>query len=356
MSSADPQKFNWRFFCLPILFLLWANLHPGFMVGVILLAIWLVALIVKLIGKRISSLYFFSAVVASGLSVVAALVNPFGYELYASIFKLTRDPYFMNLNVEWLRTDFHDTFFLPYLVSIILVLLLVMTKPTALSFFEVLSSSIFLFLSISYRRYIPFWAIVTSVIIGKAVHSFFLFLSQCNSCSAAIISLRNRVRAGFSAIAYKERDTTRYAYTLSLILVLTVITGLTAHIPFLQSRRLGLDSYFPADAVAQLKENKNLGRIFHTPDWGGYLTWVLWPQQKAFIDDRNQINSKELYEDFFAIDQGRDGWKDVINKYNFQWILTAPKSKISSLLSSPSSGWQLFYKDDKAAIFKRDAA
>ena len=56
--------------------------------------------------RRSCSLSSFWA--ASGLRCfLATLVNPYAWKIYPWVFSLLGDPYFMNLNQEWLSPDFH---------------------------------------------------------------------------------------------------------------------------------------------------------------------------------------------------------------------------------------------------------
>ena len=41
--------------------------------------------------------------------------------------------------------------------------------------------------------------------------------------------------------------------------------------------------------------------VFHSYDWGGYLTWHGGPDFRNWIDDRNEVQGKEHIQEYFAI-------------------------------------------------------
>ena len=91
------------------LFLLWANLHAGFAVALGILAIVLVASLAdaryRAGGEPIPWHRFITTGAALAASAVAALVNPFGIDLYRFAL-LGSDPAAHQLIQEWQRTDF----------------------------------------------------------------------------------------------------------------------------------------------------------------------------------------------------------------------------------------------------------
>ena len=103
---------------LPVLMLLWVNLHPGFVAGFGLLTVWLVAAVVKwsksLMGQNEGDeeeaqewACWFGLI---GLGCLAAtLLNPYGIELHRHILWYLFSPSSVTTHVtEWLSPDFHN--------------------------------------------------------------------------------------------------------------------------------------------------------------------------------------------------------------------------------------------------------
>jgi hypothetical protein len=125
------------------LFLLWANLHAGFVVALGILAVVLVASLAdaryRAGGQPIPWSRFLSGGTVLVVSAAAALVNPFGFDLYRFAL-LGSDPAAHQLIQEWQRTDFTS------LGSAALAVLIVGTAATmALNRRRVRISSLVLF-------------------------------------------------------------------------------------------------------------------------------------------------------------------------------------------------------------------
>jgi hypothetical protein len=130
----DRRKEPWLWLLIPM-FALWANLHGGWMAGLMVIgAFWLDALIMALIPKygSISGRKAFLNLVgitalgiASGLAV---LVNPYGYKLLVIFDHVLSDPYLMNTIGELQPPDWH---FVWVLEGVILLMAGIALRPTA---------------------------------------------------------------------------------------------------------------------------------------------------------------------------------------------------------------------------------
>src|SRR5438128_6653248 len=101
-----------RVLWLPVLMLLWVNLHGGFLLGFILLGLYLMDGLIRYsrspegqkdaIRKHLKQL---SAVTL--LSLLASLINPYGYKLHLHVYQYLSNPWLMNHIDEFLSPNFH---------------------------------------------------------------------------------------------------------------------------------------------------------------------------------------------------------------------------------------------------------
>jgi hypothetical protein len=83
----DTRGTSRSFFALPVIFVLWANLHGGWILGLGVLGVWSVFTLIEQRGSAPSSTRLVAVVL---LSALATLVNPYGWQLWAFIASTVR--------------------------------------------------------------------------------------------------------------------------------------------------------------------------------------------------------------------------------------------------------------------------
>ena len=92
--------------------------------------------------------------------------------------------------------------------------------------------------------------------------------------------------------------------------------------------------------------------MFNTYEYGGYLIWRLWSQQKVFIDDRYDMYPTSLIYDYFDLTSAKPGWSKVLDRYGIEVIVWGKDSALASLLDS-SDGWQRVHTAGTDGIWVR---
>ena len=110
-------------------------------------------------------------------------------------------------------------------------------------------------------------------------------------------------------------------------------------------------SFFPTEAVAWLEEHPQEGRMFNDLNWGGYIAFHLWPDQKIFADSMADATGEMTlqYETVLTMSKG---WEDVLSKYQIEWVILPPDSELARALGNNPS-WQTLYTDSTAVILRR---
>ena len=87
-SAASAEKKS-QLFWLPALMLLWVNLHGGFLLGLVLVAVYLVAGAIQyFIGREQEIKKYLERLVAvSVLSLLVSFLNPYGYKLHVHVYR-----------------------------------------------------------------------------------------------------------------------------------------------------------------------------------------------------------------------------------------------------------------------------
>jgi hypothetical protein len=333
-----------------LLFALWPNLHAGYLVGLIALGTLAVCFLFRegwSAVERLQASLGMTIVASAGLA--ATLINPYGSALLVNNLGLVSDRYFMNLNLEWLSVDFHQPVFAPMLVVLLAVVVLGSIRGRVLSAFDRGLLAVFLTFALMHRRGIPFLAIAVSAPLAK--------LLGASPAMGAVLPVAGRWRDAVRRFARFDTAASRGEYTVAVWVLALVATLALGHLPSTGGEVSSLDVHVSPAAMAALETRlaeyaHGAARLFHTPNWGGYLTYRLWPRVRPFIDDRNELNGRQIYEDFFTLSNLGAGWEQILDKYRFDGLLLAPGMPLVAMARRLPE-WTLVHEDTQAILFWR---
>ena len=321
---------------LPVLMILWINLHPGFVVGLLVLGAWSVSALLRSWAagdaedrfRRRNETFWFCLTLAACLA--ATCVNPYFWRLNAHIVPYLSSSRSVTSHVaEWLPPDFRN----PRLHWF--ELLLPLAAGAALwqglrghvAHCAVVLSS--MHLALGSVRNVPLFAIVA---VGPLAATTGPLLTRS--------SFGVQLGAGEDALGLRgSRALTVASYMLGFAVLLGVLWR--GPVSF------GPASSLPIDAARHLPA----GRLFTTDQWADNLIYIE-PGRKVFFDCRNDAYGAEVVEDYITVMTATLGWESVLDKYSLKVALVPKTSAISAALSE-SNGWKLFYQDPVAAVFTR---
>jgi hypothetical protein len=87
--------------------------------------------------------------------------------------------------------------------------------------------------------------------------------------------------------------------------------------------------------------------MFNAFDWGGYILFHLWPEQKVFIESQTDVTG-EVTRQYETVITLQEGWQDLFRQYNITWAILPPDWPLTSELKA--QGWQTAYQDQTAVI------
>ncbi|MDH7480693.1 MAG: hypothetical protein QHH26_01795 [Armatimonadota bacterium] len=318
---------------LPLLFLVWANLHGSFISGLLLLGVECVAAFYTAFREKNKKIDY--SIPLRNLAVtfgcgVAVLVNPNGLSLYAYPFKTVGHGEMTSIIAEWMPPDFRSLFG-AFLCVLILVLIFAISqsskplRPRTLAMIVV-----FLSASLMAKRIGPLFAIAVAPALASLITPL---LSRL---------LENRWRAWVIGILVIAAVSGGVAYRISDIDGMDVFTYVTS------------SDVFPAAACDFILKERPPGPMFNELNYGSYLIWRLWPKYKVFIDNRDDIFYEGAFEDFVRVAMvgGNSVWRKIFDKYGVNLVIIMPDTLLADVLTE-APDWQRIYQDDKAVIFVR---
>jgi hypothetical protein len=115
-------------------------------------------------------------------------------------------------------------------------------------------------------------------------------------------------------------------------------------------------SQFPVGMVERLKAAgiRPEGPVL-TPDlWGGYLI-LEWPEAKVYVDGRWDMRGDAFYERYAGLMLTRPGWERILGESGIAWALLPPESPLARALRQ-DAGWTLWGSDGVTEAWVRHAA
>lgn len=330
-----------RLFWLPVMMLLWVNLHGGYLAGFILAGIYCVANFLTsltaatgdnavLRGKS------FKLFKISLLALFASLANPIGYKILLFPFKLTRDKYLMDHVQEFLPPNFHDPIFFKYLFLLSVGLLAFSRKR--LNLIELMLVLVFTYMALFSFRYVPLFALIIAPVLLLRADDLF------SNATGRIVRVIREKADSFATTEILARG--MLWPVAACMLASAVLAANNVEYPFDEKKK-------PVAAVEFLKKEHIAGNMFNDDEFGDYLIYTAWPQYRVFIDGRLDMYGAERIKEYKKIRNIETGWQEVLKKHDIDWIFYEAKSVLSRYLLA-TSGWRLIYADRVAHIFVKD--
>ncbi|MGO9244414.1 MAG: hypothetical protein ACLPT4_13620 [Verrucomicrobiia bacterium] len=333
------------FTVLPLLMVLWANLHGMFVTGFMLIAMH--ALGSAIDARRESAPQEKSKRLAVLLLVCggASLVNPNGWELHAHILGFLRSRELATLTTENLSPNFHTVGMHGFLLLLLLLaigLIIVRPKLTAT---DVLLVGGWGYSALLSARNVPIFALVVTPILAQWLMEFM----RANPDSPWVRRYRDWP-VGISHAGHKADATVIATAMIGVLLVLAkpAIAGGASLVPtdFPPDR-------YPTAAVAYLRAHPESvhGEMFNYFLWGGYFDYVL-PERKPFIDSRNDFYGLDLVREFRIVDGPKPGWEAVFARYDVRWTILPVQHPLNRILEL-SPQWTRVYSNALTLVFTR---
>ena len=332
---------SWVLWLLPLITAVWANMHSGYLTGITLLGAYTVG---EAVQRQFAQpdettlpwLHIRQLSIVTGLSLLAALVNPRGLDLVLfPLGTLGSDAIQSNI-VEWYSPDFHLVYFWFFGGMMALGVLSLVYSRRAVTWTDLLLFGGPAAGGLLSARHIPLFAVAAAPIIARHLLSS---LSQTRLYPLA---------SGTS----NQAAPTRFLQILNGgVLLLMLLVGAV----WLQTRLAGnaaaLEKTFPVAAVDFMEEAGLAdGRLYNTYEWGGYLIWRRIP---VFIDGRTELYGNEFFLYYLQTIRVAENWQQPLDEQEVDLVLLRRSSALATVLQvSPT--WQEVYSDDLAHIFVRN--
>jgi hypothetical protein len=346
----------WTLGLLPIVMLLWVNLHFSFVYGLGLLGLFAGSETLKSMAglpeapmPRSRVLWLWAALIGAGL---ACLANPWHLQALTLPFVMLGHEGGRSEIIEWVppvlfREDYLNPAFFGYFFvgQVLLAVAATACAPRRFDPGDALLVAVTATMALTARRFVPLFGFV-SVPFGAKNLSLVRDRLVTHGAGAPELSRPRAVGgAAIACLAGVVLLAFRFVPEVRATFAPGVFEGLTN------------DAYFPLGAVEFLKRNPLPGRLFHIYTWGGYLMYWL-PDRQVFIDGRaQQVYPLSFYLVNKTAEYGVPGWEDVLDRYQVALVVwpsegfAEGRRAVTLRQLRQSSNWVCVYDDGRSAVF-----
>ena len=327
-----------RLWLIPVVMVLWVNLHAGFSIAFILMGGMIAGEVLANLfnpgGEHVISWARLRKLVIVALVSVAVLVlNPYGLQIYGVPFQTVSIGALQDFIQEWNSPNFHERQTWPFIGLLLGVLGAAGASQRRLEWSDFVLVSGTAFMGLLAGRNIALFAVVATPILTYDLQS--------------ILEERGWV------LQTIKRPTRRMA-RLNVVLVTLVLVGSLAKVLLVldgETVAEAQEMFLPVQATAYMLENDLTGPMLNSYNWGGYLIFHT-PDEPVFVDGRTDLYGDEFLQTYLQTAVGSDGWRDTLAEYDIQTVLVEAQSGLARQLRD-EAGWALAYEDDLAVIFTR---
>lgn len=334
---------------VPLIMFIWANTHPGYLVGQITLIIYILLDGIKHIHSSLRPIKkesYKNLLVACFIGIGFSFINP---DFYHSLQTLKMPAYLSILsgsnigsitNLEYMSSiqifkGFNDYSVILYWFIMLFALFAIIINLKNIDITEIAILAGTGYFSFMHVRYIPFFLISSLPVISRS------FSKQNLATIAKVILI-----------------------STSIIAAMFFASNETANIKNIRAGNWIDENRYPVKAVDFIITNNIRGNMYNHLNWGGYLIWRLSPERKVFVDGRFLDDKIYIQAMTINIAYSKEGeavpkWKSILESYNVNYIITPisePSDPFIPLVNAlfNDNDWSLIFAEYNSMVFVRN--
>ena len=322
---------------LPLIFLLWANLHIQFIYGLFLVGLFVGVNLVQRTAEALNiKLEFVSppilpikALIFIGAGcALATLIGPYSYHPYQVVYEYSKAKFTYSVIIELQPLSFRGY---SHFAELFL---------TAAGFFAV-----------GWRKKLDLFklALMTaaSVIAYRTMRDAWFICLPAAACIADAFA--PQTEAEQNEASFSETWLEKLGVATAVAVLLAAVANGT---DFTQR---GLDraisSAYPVNAINFLRRNPVQGPLYNALNWGGFLMWYM-PEYPVAVDGRNDLYGDDLDKIFFNSQNAEASYTTDPYLNEAGVVLLGSEMPLAKILSVDPR-FQLIYHDDIATAYRR---
>ncbi len=322
----DRRAHPGRLWAIPLLVLLWANIHGSFFLGPVVLGLaWLEDVHDRIPGAR-------RLLIIAGVSVVAACVTPFGPAVWAYAFGLSTNPEVTARITEWQPTSLRSVPGILFFGSALAVVALIARRGRPTPWPTLAWLAVFFLIGAYALRGVAWWPLgAVAAIAGVLVTGPALDPAKPEPLGSPLMRRLNAVVA-----------------------VAIIVAGV-ALLPIWRPTEPGLDAPVgvvgnaPPGITAALRDLARPGdRLFNPQPWGSWFEFAL-PDLPVAIDSRIELFPPAVWDTYENIVAGGEAWASQLDAWGVTIVVVAHRdTAMADRLVA--AGWRLVYADEDGSV------
>lgn len=352
-----------RLWLLPVLMVAWVNLHLGFSSGLGLIAMYVLVEILEAVvsaeRRRAAIDRLRRASVPLACTMLATLVNPWGWNIYRALLRQERvipqhQVFFQewhNVPVTW--SLIRDSLSLRHTGGTIYLLLGIGIVAGVIALFRDRAGAgiVLLASTVPALRYARMGAVFACVVVVVG--------------SYVLSSEVPRLFPGLTRVRVRPVLATALGGLFVVLAAVRSFDLVTNRFYYAGSEEsnfgAGLGWWFPQRAAEFIQREHLPGEVFSTYTEGGYVSWALGPERRDYIDGRGIPFGIQRIERETQLRQSPPDspvWREEIQRYNINTVLL-PIGRIQGIHFvrlqdfCHSTSWKPVYLDEVSAVFVR---
>lgn len=322
---ADRRAHPRRLWAIPVVLLVWANVHGSFFLGPLVLGLaWLEDL-----HDRVDRPH--RALLVGAVSAAAACATPFGPAVWAYSVGLSMNPEVTRRITEWQPTSLRDVPGLLFFGSALAVAVLIVRRGRSTPWPTLAWLGLFFLIGAYAARGIAWWPL------------------------GAFAAIAGLLVAGPAETRPPERAGTSMMRRLNAIVAIAIILAAVAMLPAWRPVDPGLEAprgvvtTAPSGITAALRDLARPGdRLLNPQPWGSWFEFAL-PEIPVAIDSRIELFPAAVWDAYDLVASGRDGWAAQLDAWRVTIaVVTAGDQALADRLSG--IGWRSAYADADGSI------
>jgi hypothetical protein len=311
------------FYLVPIVVVLWANVHGSFFLGPVAVGLaWLEDLHDR---DSLASRTLVVAVVAT----LASLVNPFGPAVWAYAVGLSTNPEVTARISEWQPTTLRTVPGILFFASALAVAVL-LARRGRLTAWPTLA-----------------WLGVFFVVGGYAIRGVAWWPLGAAFAVAGIVQSSGAVAERQLAPIARRLNAAIVAALVIVAIVLLPVWRATDPATGVQS---GVLTDAPGGITAALRTTARTGdRLFNPQPWGSWFEFAL-PELPVAIDSRIELFPVDTWGDYETVAAGGDGWQAVLQRWRVT-LAAVPATDSGFARRLAATGWQAAYVGSDGTVY-----
>ena len=334
-------------YALPPLFLLWVNLHAGFTIGLIFLAVTVAGEFLRnrflhptAEGPGGGPVPMRPLLAAAGLSALAVLANPNFAGIYLYAVQTQFSSAQQQLIVEWFSPNFHMPEMRAFEAMLLVIIVLLALSPKKPRLTDLLLLLLGLTLALQSVRHIAlFVAAATPVMVE---------LGQ-----AAWDGHQDRL----PRLREPRANAVMGATNLVVLVAIAALALTTRVLPDPRSgfRSPAITKSFPVAATDFVATDLPPGHVFNQYGWGGYITYRLWPRASVYIYGDAAVMGDQFLNEYQGVNVLHADYLQMLDRRGVTWGMYPTGDPLVVVLQQ-SPDWRLVFQDKVGSVLVRTSS